>query len=139
MKTSIRETNIVIFIVLFLAACTPAATPPVDTGQEDQVPTLTLSLTETVLPTETLTPTATAIPPTPTFPAPEGADLPASAVRSVDEQGQEVILDQPGGDVLWTLTEDESGGLIWQENLSELEPVTTELQKKLEAHLEGST
>jgi hypothetical protein len=114
MKTSTRETIIVIFIVLFLAACTPAATPPGDTGQEELAPTLTLSATETPPLTETLTPTVTPIPPTPTFPAPEGADLPDSAVRSVNEQGQDVILDQPGGEPLWTLVEDEHGDLAWQ-------------------------
>jgi hypothetical protein len=115
MKTSTRETIIVIFIVLLLAACTPAATPQADTGQEEQAPTLTLSATETPPPTETLTPTPTPIPPTPTLPAPEGADLPDSAVRSVNEQGQDVILDQPGGDALWTLIEDENGELAWQQ------------------------
>jgi hypothetical protein len=114
MKTSTKQAIIFATISLVLAACTPAATPQADTGQEEQAPTLTLSTTETPPPTETLTPTATPIPPTPTFPAPEGADLPDSAVRSVNEQGQDVILDQPGGEPLWTLVEDEHGDLAWQ-------------------------
>jgi hypothetical protein len=136
---TIRFLFCLIGLSILMAACTPAATPKVDIGQEEQAPTLTLSATETPPPTETLTPTATAIPPTPTFPAPEGADLPDSAARSVNEQGQEVILDQPDGVVLWTLIEDDSGDLIWQEIPSELEPGMAELQTKIEAHLKQQT
>jgi hypothetical protein len=111
---TIRFLFVILSLSLLTAACTPAATPPGDTGQEEQAPTLTLSATETIPPTQILTLTTTPIPPTPTFPAPESADLPDSAVRGVNEQGREVILDQPGGEPLWTLVEDEHGDLAWQ-------------------------
>ena len=108
MTISTRQFLTFIVIPLLLTACTPEAPPQVDADQEEQAPTLT------IFPTETMTPTATPIPPTPTFPAPEGADLPDSAVRGVNEQGREVILDQPGGETLWALVEDEKGELTWQ-------------------------
>jgi hypothetical protein len=115
MKTytkTIRFLIVIIGMSLISAACTPPARPQVDNEQDKETPT------ETISPTETLTPTTTLIPPTPTFPAPEGADLPDSAVRSVNERGRDVILDQPGGEVLWTLVETDSGERTWQENLS---------------------
>ncbi|MEA3349264.1 MAG: hypothetical protein U9Q82_01440, partial [Chloroflexota bacterium] len=61
----IRRIIILITSILALAACTPAATPQVDTVQDEEAATLTITPTETTLPTETLTPTATPIPPTP--------------------------------------------------------------------------
>jgi hypothetical protein len=127
MTITTRQFLTFIIIPLLLTACTPASTPQVDTDQEEQAPTLTLSPTETIPLTETLTPTATAIPPTPTFPAPEGADLPDSAVRSVNEQGREVILDQPGGEPLWTLVEDEHGDLAWQKTETIQEKISVSL------------
>jgi hypothetical protein len=123
----IRFLFVIIGMSLITAACTPAATPQVDADPEEQAPTLTLSATETPPPTETLTPTATAIPPTPTFPAPEGADLPDSAIREVNEQGQDVILDKPGGDTLWTLVEDDNGEPAWQKTETIQEKISVSL------------
>jgi hypothetical protein len=87
----------------------------VDT-EEEVTPTLIEALTETPLPS-----------PTPTLPAPEGADLPDSAVRSVNDQGQEVIFDKPGGDALWTLVEDENGEPAWQKTETIQEKISVSL------------
>ncbi|MEA3351336.1 MAG: hypothetical protein U9Q82_11990, partial [Chloroflexota bacterium] len=97
--------------------------PACASGQPESTITLTPSRTPepTGTPTNTLTPSPTPIPATPTFPAPEDAGLPDCAVRSENEQGQEVILDQPGGEVLWTLVEDQSGALTWQKALTEVQ------------------
>jgi hypothetical protein len=110
-----------------LSSCVASTPVPITitkvVHQTDETPTETVQITATQMPV----PTKTNIPPTPTFPAPEGADLPDSALRSVNEQGQEVILDQPGGDALWTLIEDENGELAWQKTETIREKISASL------------
>jgi hypothetical protein len=114
-------------LAVILSSCVASTPDPITitevVHQTDETPTEIIQITATQMPV----PTKTNILPTPTFPAPEGADLPDSAVRSVNDQGQEVIFDKPGGDALWTLVEDENGEPAWQK--------TETIQEKISASL----
>jgi hypothetical protein len=125
-------------LAVILSSCVASTPDPITitevVHQTVEAPTEFVQITATQMPV----PTKTNIPPTPTFPAPEGADLPDSAVRGVNEQGREVILDQPGGEVLWTLIEDENGSLAWQKALSEeQEALLAEAQANFDAKALG--